>query len=383
MKLALLWHDAGSPNLGVRALTTSHLALIADALPSLERRHVLFLGTHSSAAGAEYVPAQGLWRALAKRGRTSADLAGCDVALDIGEGDSFAGIYGRQRFERQVLSKAACLRAGTPLILAPQTIGPFIGRAQREIARFVLERSTAVFVRDLESHGAVSTLAPEANLLLASDLAFALPSDGESPQPSSTRLQIGLNVSGLLHTNSSDGSALGRMADYHQLVRSLLSHFAKQKDTQLHIIPHVLENGTPDEDVEVSRQIKAEWPEVVLAPTFGSAEAAKAYIAGMDVFIGSRMHATIAAVSSGVATIPLAYSRKFNGLFRSLGYDFYVDLQALDAEAAFSETVRLLEQHELLASAAVSATNVARRRLEVYRQYLKLTLPKIGGGVAA
>ena len=32
------------------------------------------------------------------------------------------------------------------------------------------------------------------------------------------------------------------------------------------------------------------------------------------------MHATIGAISSGVATIPFSYSRKFEGLFGNLEY---------------------------------------------------------------
>jgi polysaccharide pyruvyl transferase WcaK-like protein len=54
---------------------------------------------------------------------------------------------------------------------------------------------------------------------------------------------------------------------------------------------------------------------------------AKGYISGMDFFIGSRMHSTIAAYSSGVPVVPLAYSRKFIGLFKdSLGYPYVGDM---------------------------------------------------------
>ena len=45
----------------------------------------------------------------------------------------------------------------------------------------------------------------------------------------------------------------------------------------------------------------------------------------MDIFIGSRMHSTIAAFSSNVITIPISYSRKFEGLFNSLNYPFVIN----------------------------------------------------------
>ena len=56
----------------------------------------------------------------------------------------------------------------------------------------------------------------------------------------------------------------------------------------------------------------------------------KSYIAGMDFFMGSRMHSTIAAFSSEVPVVPMAYSRKFNGLFiDTLQYPYIIDLKSM------------------------------------------------------
>ena len=64
---------------------------------------------------------------------------------------------------------------------------------------------------------------------------------------------------------------------------------------------------------------------------------AKDYISGLDFFMGSRMHATIAAFSSGVPVVPIAYSRKFNGLFKdTLEYEYMVDLKNSSNEEAFT-----------------------------------------------
>jgi polysaccharide pyruvyl transferase WcaK-like protein len=44
------------------------------------------------------------------------------------------------------------------------------------------------------------------------------------------------------------------------------------------------------------------------------------YIIGLcDFFIGSRMHACIAAISQNIPTVGLAYSKKFEGVFESVG----------------------------------------------------------------
>jgi polysaccharide pyruvyl transferase WcaK-like protein len=44
------------------------------------------------------------------------------------------------------------------------------------------------------------------------------------------------------------------------------------------------------------------------------------YIIGLcDFFVGARMHACIAALSQGIPTVGIAYSRKFQGVFESIG----------------------------------------------------------------
>jgi polysaccharide pyruvyl transferase WcaK-like protein len=58
------------------------------------------------------------------------------------------------------------------------------------------------------------------------------------------------------------------------------------------------------------------------------------YLIGQcDFFIGSRMHACIAALSQGVPAVGLAYSRKFLGVLRSIGVEnLAVDLRECDIE---------------------------------------------------
>ena len=51
------------------------------------------------------------------------------------------------------------------------------------------------------------------------------------------------------------------------------------------------------------------------------------------------MHATVAAFSSNIATIPVAYSRKFAGLYENIGYDILIDLKSTSLEEALVKTM--------------------------------------------
>ena len=65
----------------------------------------------------------------------------------------------------------------------------------------------------------------------------------------------------------------------------------------------------------------------------------------MDILIGARMHGTIAAFTCEVACIPTAYSPKFAGLFKSVGYDTLVDLTTLSTVAAVEKTMEYIGQY--------------------------------------
>lgn len=52
------------------------------------------------------------------------------------------------------------------------------------------------------------------------------------------------------------------------------------------------------------------FPECIFPNDFITALDVKNYICNMDILIAPRMHASIAAFSSGVPVLPFAYSRK-------------------------------------------------------------------------
>ena len=105
-------------------------------------------------------------------------------------------------------------------------------------------------------------------------------------------------------------------------------------------------------------------------PDHISPSAAKTYIANLDLLIGSRMHATVAALSSNTAVLPFGYSRKFSGLFGSLGYPVVGDLTAQDEPALLALLDAAMADLPGLTAAAAAANADAQTRLNSYRAFL-------------
>jgi colanic acid/amylovoran biosynthesis protein len=261
------------------------------------------------------------------------------AALDISGGDSFSDIYGLRRFVLVALRKRLALHLGTPLLLLPQTYGPFRDPRARSIARDILRRADRAWARDPESFQRLRELLgadfDPARHLESVDVAFALPAQRPEPWPPADRWWIqegplvGLNVSGLLCNDPAVANRLGLRADVMAATIALIERLLAD-GVRVVLIPHA-RGGSAESDDLACQQVLARMDPTgtrlrILPDGFGASET-KWFIANTDWMMGGRMHATIAALSSAVPVAGIAYSDKFAGVFQRCG----VGDQALDA----------------------------------------------------
>lgn len=260
-----------------------------------------------------------------------------DCIMDIGQGDSFADIYGVKRFRKIDKIHRMARMLGKPYILLPQTIGPFEKPKIRKEAVKTLNKAHAVMVRDRISLDYANALTNhQANVKEYIDVAFFLPYS--RMEFSQEFVHVGLNISGLLWNGGyTRNNQFGLKADYQNVIRQIINYFLSLDNVKLHLISHVssgIRNIESDYVVEFDLWKEYHHERLVLAPFFHTPIEAKDYIAGLDFFMGTRMHATIAAFSAGVPVVPMAYSRKFNGLFvDTLSYQHIVDLKENEENA--------------------------------------------------
>ncbi|MCD2315099.1 polysaccharide pyruvyl transferase family protein [Sphingomonas sp. IC-11] len=378
--IGLLWHSLNSGNLGVGALTVANLTIarqVAEEI-GLEPRFVV-MGARDRQQpviplpGTRPVPID--WRALRPGGTIWRAMAEVDCVLDIGAGDSFADIYGPRRFSFLVISKLLALARHKPLIFSPQTIGPFTRRPYMAVAAFVMGRSRALFVRDELSRDVARRMAPSAAVTLAVDVAFELPFEDRSHLRGGPLLRIGVNPSGLLFDEAERGSnRFGLSYDYARFTRGLLTRLCLREDIEVHLVPHATSNRDPrDDDGALCDRLAAEFPGVVRVPNFATPSDAKSYISGLDLLVGARMHACIAAFSAGVPVVPVAYSRKFGGLFGLLDYETMVPVTGMNEEQATNLILQALANRAALADQEAAGMRRVQSLLAGYRDTLRST----------
>lgn len=319
-RILVLWANESSPNLGVAALAKGSQQLLHRAYPNAD---ITFANYGARPAAIPWGQPRSLIRerVLPRYGMQDY-FSQFDLVWDTRSGDSFASIYGYQRHLTMSMVHEFAAQSAACVVMAPQTIGPFDTRTSRVLAKRTLRRSRFVFARDPESAQAAAKLGcfPD---VTTTDLAFAI----DPPTPSVPR-DVLLNVSGLLWSENPHVSAAG----YRRAVKEIALRL-RAVGRQVTLLAHVLDSPDPDNDVPAIRALGRELGDDVELVIPTSLDSVREAIASSQLVIGARMHACLNALSTGVPTVPLAYSRKFAPLLQSVGWDCSFDLRTHDLDA--------------------------------------------------
>ena len=294
-------------------------------------------------------------------------LLRAEMFCDITGGDSFSDIYGLRRLFRGFLVKRLCQLTGKPYVLLPQTYGPFKSRTGRILARAVLARAAAVYSRDQESLQELRQLMAKRKMQavpqLYPDVAFVLePREPQTDFPAKDNLQlktqnsklIGINISGLLYNGGyTQNNQFGLACDYKRLVKDMITYFARQPNYCVLLIPHVIPDNMPVEnDLHACKAVWQSLPKELQEKVFVVEDQydqneIKYIIGQCDFFLGSRMHATIAALSQCIPAVGMAYSKKFAGVFQTVGVaNYVVDMRSMNESETLTRIEELYQKKE-------------------------------------
>jgi colanic acid/amylovoran biosynthesis protein len=307
------------------------------------------------------IPVLSIRKKLLARSRWLGQLESADVLGSIAGGDSFSDIYGLRRLIYVSLPQILALAVGRPLILLPQTIGPFKKWTSKRMAQFILGRATKIYSRDGDGCEHILKLRGKRNweVRLSYDVGFALePRISYERMPhwfneiEPTASVVGLNISGLLYMGGYTRNNMFELqADYRGLMFRLIDYFVRKEKTYVMLVPHVVgrrENSESDIPAchDILRKLKNPAKgRVFLVEEGYDHHETKAIIGRSEFFLGSRMHACIGALSQCVPAVGLAYSGKFLGVYKSVGMEeLVIDLRKSDEQGIIKSVGRAYER---------------------------------------
>lgn len=240
----------------------------------------------------------------------------------INGGDGFSDIYSSETFISRLHETNIAMKCNIPVIILPQTIGPFKEESNRTIANRILQYATRIYVRDDKFIEELNSMGLKYEM--TKDLSAYM-----KPQPFNIDIEpnaVGLNVSGLTYSNTFR-TLSGQFASYHYLMKAIVRYFQSQ-NVPIYLIPHSYNYNHPEEsndDLVAIRDLYAKLEDrtnVHVIDRDMISPQVKYVISRMSFFIGTRMHANFAAIYTKVPLFGLAYSYKFQGAFEANGiYD--------------------------------------------------------------
>lgn len=330
-------------------------------------------------------------------GRSTPWIRAVDESVLVGDvrgGDSFSDIYGMKRFLTGFFLAWSVILVKGSMVQFPQTYGPYKSSLARWLARYLLRRSAVIIARDKESQKVAQDLVgPAREVWLSPDVAFSLeaivpdsiqldppllPSESQLSAFSSQLLPrpIGLNINGLMyHGGYTRDNMFGLKLDYAEFLPKLVRALLAEHSGELWLVPHTYgPSESVESDPEACRRVRAALPHNLQTRVrFVTGEydchEIKGVIGQCGFFIGSRMHACIAALSQGIPCVGVAYSMKFRGVFESVGMpDWVVDGRSVTGEQAEARIMELYRRRDAARGAMAEAADQARARLgEVFR----------------
>lgn len=285
------------------------------------------------------IPFHGIRKSIISRDHYLKTIDDCDVVAAISGGDSFSDIYGLERFVYISLPQLLPVFLKKKIVLLPQTIGPFRNKIVRIIAKYIMKKAIFVCMRDRTNKDMLKSVMgnqfDERKFRFCHDVAFVL--EPKEPNPGlmkkiemerdRSKELVGINISGLLSMGGyTRNNMFSFKTDYNELIREIITMFLEKENVNVLIIPHVFgdrENLESDVHAGLSfyEEHKGKYQDKLfnIEDTLDQNEIK--YVIGMcDFFIGSRMHACIAALSQGIPTAAIAYSDKFHGVISSIDF---------------------------------------------------------------
>ena len=258
-----------------------------------------------------------------------------NIVVDL-SGDSFSDSKGGKSIINSITLLIALLFR-KPIVFFSQSIGPFRKWILR-LPKFVLNHADLIIVREEITKHYLESIGIKKGIYLTSDCAFVLEPCAREHVEEMLREEniykigrplVGVSASAMLDDKS------GR---YVNVMTQIIDYLIEKKGAHVIFVPHNLSSneGKIDDDRFMSEKIYRlikNKQKVNLIKGDYTPEELKGLIGLCDVFIGGRMHANIAALSSYIPVIATAWSHKYYGIMRALGQERYVcDLKSITTE---------------------------------------------------
>lgn len=209
---------------------------------------------------------------------------------------------------------------GKPVIVFPNSVGPFRTWVGRFLSRLALNSCECVLVREPISYEIVNSLGIGSRKILTSDTALLFKTMKETISENFSHPAMGV-CPGIYRYSLSDEQVRNYILDHAKALDVAIERYGFNVFLSPHYVSHL-----EYDDSEICKLILNEMrnknrAKIIVA---NGVEEFKSLLDHMDMIITSKMHPGVMGVSGYVPTLFIAYDHKQTGLFKQLGMEDYI-----------------------------------------------------------
>lgn len=245
---------------------------------------------------------------------------------------------------------------GKPLYMMPQTIGPLRRRREQRAMRWLLERVRLVLVRDETSAATLKAIGlRHSRCHVLPDVAFLYQGADDLTLLDQARAALGELARPLIGATVINWQGHDRLHArpdvYEAAVAAALRAFLRAHGGCAILFPQVCGPSEAEDDRPPSRRIADQLRSEGLAATALMSEATPAQLqtayGQMDLFLGTRLHSNIFALTAGTPVLAIAYQYKTHGVMRMLGLgDWVIDIRQATPEVLTEALAKLWQEQD-------------------------------------
>ncbi len=282
---------------------------------------------------------------------------------------SYGGIKGSMFLYRMIFPSILSILLNKKVIALGHSVGPIVGYTQRRISRWTLNKFACIVAREEISYNFLINVLKlkKEKIMLLPDLAFWKNRDEVTSE--FTLSQI-LEKEDIKFENSADlkigitvrdwnfplrGEAERLFENYITSIVESIKYVCSQYSASCFIMPHA------QKDLPIGKQVYSmtkSFNVFLLKGDYSPATMRKIY-GEMDLFVGTRIHSNIFAISEGVPTVAIAYQiPKGFGIISMVGLEKYIlDIAKIRSSDLVKKINRLLQNREEIRKSLIKKTD--------------------------
>ena len=259
-----------------------------------------------------------------------------DLIIVRGGDAAFSDFYNLDSLLFTFLTVLPCIVLQKKIAVLGHSVGPFHSRFARILTSFILERVDLITVREALSNKILKEIGiKNRNTFETADLAFTIPSVSaqvinrilQVEHIPTNRILVGISASRLIAKWFQVRNGGSRYEDYVLFMAAIVKHVNDRLGAVAVFIPHVFGPEKDDDDRIVAEDIcqKLSNDDMVrIVRGEYSPSELKGIIGQCDIFVGTRTHALISAISSYVPSLAISYLHKTEGIMDSVNQGRWV-----------------------------------------------------------